>query len=194
MEYVEILRMFERLIITSFGGIAIFLGYRLFKSGILNIADAQWDGLGIKLKITKASPGIFFCAFGAFILVSSLQEKVLLSKSNPNNTVSENSISKVISVKRKFLGVLNDNNWDIIISSINSTISVFEEYEIIGEIEKLESVKTDILYNAFGEDDFNFYKKHISTNLAELDGAARARWFTLNRRAMKKIAIKEVDK
>jgi len=101
MEYVEMLRMLERIIITSFGGMGLFLGYRLFKSGILNVADAEWGGLGVKLKITKASPGIFFCAFGAFILVSSLQEKVMLSKNNTNSGI-EDSISRVSRVERKF--------------------------------------------------------------------------------------------
>ncbi len=194
MEYVNILRMFERIIITLFGGLAIFLGYRLFKSGILNISDAEWEGLGIKLKITKASPGIFFCAFGALILITSLQEKVLVSKSITDKIGNEDSISKAISVDRKFLGVIKDTNWDIAISSINSTISVFEENEMIGEIERLEVVKSNVLYYAFGEDNFNFYKKYNLANLSKLDGETRARWFALNRRAMRQIAEKEVKK
>lgn len=191
MEYVDVLRMVDRLIITTFGGISIVLGYYLFKCGILNISDAEWDGLGIKLKLTKASPGIFFCLFGMIILITSLQEKVSLSISNNIEPDIASSEQVGISMERKFLGVLNDTNWDVAITSLNSTVTLFEEYALDSEVKKLKEVRANVLYGAFGEDDYNFYIKYLSSDMIELDGRARARWFTLNRRAMNQATKKE---
>lgn len=76
IEYAEIFRMTERLAITLFGGVSVFLGYKLLLSGVLGVASGEWEGLGVRVKLTRASPGIFFVAFGSFILLQTLHATV----------------------------------------------------------------------------------------------------------------------
>ncbi len=187
MSNVEVLRMVERLIITLSGCMGLFLGYRLFKGGILNIADAEWQGLGLKLKLSKASPGIFFCIFGTFILVTSLSHEVQYSQSGGGEEQKTEQKGRTHAfVQKEFIGVLNDESWDEIISSVNSLIDVIEKYGSAEDITELSILKTNILAGAFGEEDFIFYQKYSIDDLATLNGATRARWFTLNRRAQKR--------
>lgn len=171
----------------------LFLGYRLLKGGILNIADAEWQGLGLKLKLSKASPGIFFCMFGTFILVTSLSHEVQYTQSGAEQEPKTEQRSRTQAlVKKEFIGLLNDESWDEIISSVNSMIDVIDKYGSAEDITELNMLKTNILAGAFGEEDFIFYQKYSIDDLATIDGATRARWFTLNRRAQKRFAAANV--
>ena len=193
MNSVEVLRMVERLIITLSGCMGLFLGYRLLKGGILNIADAEWQGLGLKLKLSKASPGIFFCMFGTFILVTSLSHEVQYTQSGAEQEPKTEQRSRTQAlVKKEFIGLLNDESWDEIISSVNSMIDVIDKYGSAEDITELNMLKTNILAGAFGKEDFIFYQKYSIDDLATIDGATRARWFTLNRRAQKRFAAANV--
>lgn len=88
---VSVLRMLERLLVVGFGGMAIYLGYKLFfhlpyqadHEGKLEIP-------GVKIVLSRVAPGVFFLAFGAIVLLQSLnngieQRKSLSSHSLVNN-------------------------------------------------------------------------------------------------------------
>ena len=76
-ELIPALRMLERIIVVGFGGLSIYLGYKLFFH-LPNNTDhkGQIELPGIKLVLSRVGPGIFFCAFGSIILFQSLYEEV----------------------------------------------------------------------------------------------------------------------
>jgi hypothetical protein len=76
-ELIPALRMLERIIVVGFGGLSIFLGYKLFFH-LPNNTDhkGQIELPGIKLVLSRVGPGIFFCAFGSIILFQSIYKDV----------------------------------------------------------------------------------------------------------------------
>ena len=131
--------------------------------------------------------------FGTFILVTSLNQGVKYTQSGAElGAKIEQSSRPQELVKKEFLGLLNDESWDEIISSVNSMIDVIDKYGSAEDITELTILKTNVLAGAFGEEDFTFYQKYSIDDLANLDGATRARWFTLNRRAQKRFAAANV--
>jgi hypothetical protein len=78
----EVLRMLERQMIVAGGILAIFLGYRLFR-----LAHVSEDSSGkIKTKLfeftaSKVGPGVFFAAFGAWVLYSAMTTRIDISTS-----------------------------------------------------------------------------------------------------------------
>lgn len=69
---VEIIRAFERLLIVFFAGTSIFLGWHLFKIGVVSPQSGELSGKGFKLSLQKVGPGVFFSAFGAIVLSVAL--------------------------------------------------------------------------------------------------------------------------
>jgi hypothetical protein len=79
-ELVVSLRMLERITVVLIGGIAIFLGYRLF----FNVPykrdhEGQLELPGVKIVLSRVGPGIFFAAFGSIVLFYSLTQEVKLT-------------------------------------------------------------------------------------------------------------------
>ena len=75
--YIILLRMIERLMVVGFGGMAIFLGYRLFfhlphQTG----QNGEIELPGVKVVLSRVGPGVFFLAFGALILITNLYRGV----------------------------------------------------------------------------------------------------------------------
>jgi hypothetical protein len=70
------LRFIERLLAVAIGGMAIFLGYRLFLK-IPESRDSQgkitlpWS---ITVALSRVGPGVFFALFGAAVVALSLQK------------------------------------------------------------------------------------------------------------------------
>src|SRR5262245_4135443 len=68
------LRFAERLVAVLFGGMAIYLGYRLFlqvpeRRGADGRLALPWD---ISIVLTRVGPGVFFALFGALVVGTSL--------------------------------------------------------------------------------------------------------------------------
>jgi len=74
---IPLLRMIERLFVVSFAGMSIYLGYKLF----FHIPEEKNNEGKIKLPgmeviLSRVGPGVFFVAFGTFVLIQSLDEKI----------------------------------------------------------------------------------------------------------------------
>lgn len=91
MEYevADLMRMIERQLIVLGGILAIFLGYRLFR-----IVDIPPDSEGklktklIEVTATKIGPGVFFAAFGVFVLWTSMNQQIRTTVTEGNRTVT----------------------------------------------------------------------------------------------------------
>jgi hypothetical protein len=70
-------RSVERLIDVLLGGLAIYLGFRLF---LLLPVETRGDGTiklpGMSVVLVKAGPGLFFVAFGILVVIVSLYRPV----------------------------------------------------------------------------------------------------------------------
>jgi hypothetical protein len=75
------LRLIERIVSVAIGGLAIFLGYRLFLK-VPTTQDSQgkfvlpWN---ISIVLTRVGPGVFFALYGAIIVAYALSQSILYS-------------------------------------------------------------------------------------------------------------------
>lgn len=74
---------------TIIGGICIYLGWRLYFEAIRIESKVEINSGSIKLIVQSAAPGLFFVAFGIFLLIYVLQQKVELQLHDVN--IPENS-------------------------------------------------------------------------------------------------------
>lgn len=71
------LRMFERLLGVMFGGMSLFLGYKLFAIGVTVEQAGDVELMGkLKMRAKAFGPGIFFAAFGALIVSLSFVSRI----------------------------------------------------------------------------------------------------------------------
>ncbi len=71
------LRMLERLLVVGFGGMSIYLGYKLFFH-LPHQTDqkGEIELPGMKVVLSRVGPGVFFLVFGAFILITNLHQGI----------------------------------------------------------------------------------------------------------------------
>lgn len=82
----ELMRMIERQMIVLGGILAIFLGYRLFR--LVNLPQESTGKLKTKIMevtATKIGPGVFFAAFGVFVLWSAMSQQIRMLDSRGND-------------------------------------------------------------------------------------------------------------
>jgi len=78
VDIVTVLRMIERLLAVGFGGMSIYLGYRLFLA-LPEIRDANGEfrlPFDIRVVLGRVGPGAFFALFGACVVALSLYASV----------------------------------------------------------------------------------------------------------------------
>jgi|GEM_PF-3554480 len=56
-------RAIERLLIVAFSGASIFLGWNLFRVGVLDTQSAELSGSSWSIKLQRVGPGVFFALF-----------------------------------------------------------------------------------------------------------------------------------
>ena len=89
---VLLLRMLERLMVVGFGGMAIFLGYKLFfHLPYQTDQEGKLELPGIKIVLSRVAPGIFFLAFGAIILSQNLNQGISQSIKLAADTTNKNT-------------------------------------------------------------------------------------------------------
>jgi len=69
-------RQIERVLVVATGGVAIYLGFRLFYLVKQRQGELLMQGKEFKLSIGDVAPGVYFALFGSMILVVDLFSKV----------------------------------------------------------------------------------------------------------------------
>lgn len=92
----------ERLLIVGFGGMSIFLGYRLFfvaaaGRGALDASIKDW-----KLSTRNLAPGIFFSLFGMVVLSLALSNALAIDRTLPG-AFNENSATSASARRVRYL-------------------------------------------------------------------------------------------
>jgi len=87
------LRMLERLMVVGFGGMSIYLGYKLFFH-LPHQTDQQGEIElpGMKVVLSRVGPGVFFLVFGAFILITNLHQGIVTRSERTQNASSIESV------------------------------------------------------------------------------------------------------
>lgn len=76
-ENIALVRMFERILVVLFGGLSIYLGYRLFfHLPMEKRSGGELTFPGMKIVLTRVGPGVFFAAFGSVVLLYSLTNPI----------------------------------------------------------------------------------------------------------------------
>ena len=87
---VTILRMMERILAVLIGGMAIYLGYRLFFHLPFERGHkGELELPGVKIVLSRVGPGVFFAAFGSIVLFFSLTEQVSVTRSVQSQAESQ---------------------------------------------------------------------------------------------------------
>ncbi|MCP5528086.1 MAG: hypothetical protein H7A47_14940 [Verrucomicrobiales bacterium] len=95
---------------TAFGGVAIVLGYILFRVGVRSLGDMTIENPRLKFRLLTMGPGLFFALFGAVILWHSISTRTLSQQqrwpapSSPSTPASSNHVDLVETVVRVNLG------------------------------------------------------------------------------------------
>jgi hypothetical protein len=71
-------RVVERLLICTFGGISLVLGWNLFRVGVVTQQTADLAAKGWRLNLKRVGPGVFFALFGTLVLSLSLRSPLTL--------------------------------------------------------------------------------------------------------------------
>jgi hypothetical protein len=79
-------RSIERIVAVLLGGLALYYGFRLFLVVPFEThSDGQIQLPGMSVVLSKAGPGLFFAAFGAVVIVTSLMQSVTVGRSGEPN-------------------------------------------------------------------------------------------------------------
>jgi hypothetical protein len=81
---------FERIIAVLLGGLGIYYGFRLF---LVVPFETRSDGKiqlpGVSVVMAKAGPGLFFAAFGAIVVITSLMRPIKVGADGSYQGVTE---------------------------------------------------------------------------------------------------------
>ena len=84
-DFLTYARGIERLLEASSGLVAIFLGWNLFKVGIVTDQAAEFGMATVKLSLHKVGPGAFFALFGAVILLYGIISPLKTTDGDPGH-------------------------------------------------------------------------------------------------------------
>lgn len=73
-------RVVERIMISFFAGCSLFLGWHLFVTGVVKDQTAEIEKGGLKIKLRKVAPGVFFALFGVVTLIYGLSSPLTIDK------------------------------------------------------------------------------------------------------------------
>ncbi|MCG9770116.1 hypothetical protein L1D59_16070 [Pseudoalteromonas piscicida] len=158
---VEIIRAFERLLIVFFAGASIFLGWHLFKIGVVSPQSGELSGKGFKFSLQKVGPGVFFSAFGAIVLSVALTNGLNIRESS-NDDNSGKSEARNISLAN----TIQESQIKRITTAINTldlihvdTSSPYESHRdaINSATERLRAYRDTLARHKFSNDSLKEY-------------------------------------
>lgn len=79
-------RILERLLIVSFSGVSLILGWNLFKIRLLKDQAAEFSIKDWRIRLERVGPGVFFALFGIAGLISSAVHPLSITSGLPEKT------------------------------------------------------------------------------------------------------------
>tara|TARA_R110001606_G_scaffold347860_1_gene497253 strand:+ start:86 stop:655 length:570 start_codon:yes stop_codon:yes gene_type:complete len=156
----EVLRAVERILIISFAGISIILGWHLFKIGVLTAQKAEFSGKGFTAKLLNVGPGVFFSLFGSTVLSVALVNGLNIKQTDTQSDGEE------ITVEYQYLNAQSKFRFRDLTRSINTLehidikkSSPFRVHRdgIFIAIENLKNYRDYLLRQKFKKEDIEEY-------------------------------------
>jgi hypothetical protein len=111
-------RILERLLIVSFSGISLILGWSLFKIRLLKDQTAEFSIKDWRIRLERVGPGVFFALFGIAGLISSAAHPLSIASglsekpSAPGMTASQKGPASAAGLDINYAGSAIDSAAD----------------------------------------------------------------------------------
>jgi len=164
---IETIRGIERLVIVIFAGASIFLGWNLFRVGVVDPQSASFSGQGYKFTLQKAGPGIFFALFGSVVLSVSLINGLTFTSKKRDGS-SDVKVMYAGEQKSELRMVSQSINTLSLIDMENLTMLPAKKKRISKAINYLEGHRDNLVRHVFGKEKVDEYRKchSLETNNA----------------------------
>lgn len=155
---IETIRGIERLIIVLFAGSSIFLGWNLFRVGVVEPQSASFSGQGYKFTLQKAGPGIFFTLFGSVVLsIALINGLTLTNKKKDGGT--DVKVMYADEQKSELKMAAQSINTLSLIDMDKLTMIPAKKKRISKAINNLEGHRDNLVRQVFGKRKVDEYKK-----------------------------------
>ena len=136
-------RAIERVLVVLAGGLAIYLGYRLFiampnaerGSGKVNLPG------GVSIFLSRVGPGVFFSLFGAVVIGLSLQSGVSF------NDVAPVVMAESSAAHRSFSGIAGAPTPELATVQIHPEVEPYERDRVVAVVAALNRVESALPAN-----------------------------------------------
>ncbi len=155
---IETIRGIERLVIVIFAGASIFLGWNLFRVGVVDPQSASFSGQGYKFTLQKAGPGIFFALFGSVVLSVALINGLTFTSMNKDGS-TDTKVMYASDQKDELRMVAQSINTLSLIEMDKVTMIPAKKKRIIKAINTLEGHRDNLVRQVFGKRNVDEYKK-----------------------------------
>ena len=157
-------RVMERILTCLFGGVSLFLGWNLFRVGILDHQSAALSAHGWRVDLKRVGPGIFFALFGAAVLAISIHSPLTIEAQKPTPVAAGDVASKINYDIGKDPAI--KKQW---VASINTILTVATG-DKSGDSQKaamgraavdLKTLRNTLVISQFGPDRFAEYQREV---------------------------------
>lgn len=102
-----LLRFFERMLVVLIGGMAIYLGYRLFlRLPTQRNSEGKIELPGdVSIYLSRVGPGVFFALFGCAVVALSLQNAIEWRTSTAPDPAASAASQSVAAASSEFIGM-----------------------------------------------------------------------------------------
>lgn len=191
----ETARCIERILTTLFGGMSIFLGWNLFRVGIVDPQAGKLSGLGVGVTLQRVGPGVFFALFGSGILVVSLSRPATLRHdASPAGNVPPGGVPGNVdapaqaqaepsctAVELKY-ALEQNGTYDLkVAKAIGSLVSWNESAKteqppphVTDSIDALRAFRERMAVAKFGKDRYEAYTRHVNAEPGTLHPADKS--------------------
>jgi hypothetical protein len=139
-------RAIERLLVVLAGGLAIYLGYRLFiampnaerGSGKVNLPG------GVSIFLSRVGPGVFFSLFGAVVIGLSLQFGVSFNDAAHTLAMADSPSSEA---QRSFSGIASAPAPELAAVQVEREVEPYERDRVVAVVAALNRVESALPKN-----------------------------------------------
>jgi hypothetical protein len=175
METLIALRLAERIVAVILGGIAIYLGYRLFlRTPIRNSSTGKFDlPMNTSITLTRVGPGVFFALFGTAIVGTSFYKQIDYTEGAQTAAREDGSSAAVRSddtARRRFQGAGPDitEAWrdsaraelrkhlaalNTVQRRLDSRLSDFDRSRLIADLDRVKFALMEPVWGEWGDKD-----------------------------------------
>jgi hypothetical protein len=174
-------RTAERLLVVGFSGIALFLGWSLFRLGIVDAQSIQVSGDKWNVRFDRVAPGIFFALFGASCLAYSLYRPLSFTvnqtrTSDGGNTATVSYLGSENDLLRAHLKAINTAQETVQYCATAANLTEEHRSALTKMVDAFEQVKPLLLRRLLGDQWAWYYNLKTNGSLNQLSDQDRIKY------------------